>query len=207
MDLVVPRRMDWLPRDKHGRVVPWFVAFIDGEPDFRVARPGAIGDAVRGQLCWLCGHRMGTYSAFVVGPMCAVNRVTAEPPSHRECAIYAATACPFLANPSMKRRERGLPEERVDPAGVMIKRNPGVALVWVTRGWSMFPDPDGRAMFDIGKPDQTYWFAHGRAATRAEVVESIETGLPLLQEAAADDVELGELEAMTTLAMTLIPAR
>jgi hypothetical protein len=206
-DLVLPQRMEKLPKDKHGRPVPWFVAFIDGEPDFRVIRRGGIGDALRFKLCWVCGQPRGVNAAFVVGPMCAVNRTSAEPPSHRDCAIYSARACPFLATPSMKRRERHLPDDRVDPAGVMIRRNPGVALVWVTRKWHVFPDPNGRPLFDIGSSTQTYWYAQGRDATRAEVLASIESGLPILREEAEKEgpQAVGYLDAMTTLARGLAP--
>jgi hypothetical protein len=207
-DLVLPERMRKLPVDKHGRPVPWFVAYIDGVPDFRVIRARGIDEALMFKTCWLCGTPLGKYAAFVIGPMCAVNHVSSEPPSHRDCAQYAARACPFLANPNMKRRENNLPEETVDPAGVSIRRNPGVALVWVTRKWFMFRDPKGMPLFDIGAPDQTYWYAHGRDATHDEVVESIETGMPTLRQAAASDGALAavELELNLREALKLVPA-
>lgn len=198
--------MRTLPRDKHGRPVPWFVAFINGEPDFRVIRRGAIEEALQFKLCWVCGNALGSYAAFVIGPMCAVNRTCAEPPAHRDCATYSALACPFLTTPNMKRRERHLPDDRVDPAGIMIMRNPGVALVWVTRKWEEYPDPDGNSLFDIGEPDQVYWYVHGRPATRAEVLASIESGLPILQEAADAHDEGHLLERDVARALELIPA-
>lgn len=207
-ELVLPDRMRKLPRDKHDRVVPWFVAFIDGVPDFRVVRAGGISDALRFNTCWLCGQPNGRYAAFVIGPMCAVNRVSSEPSSHRDCAQYAARACPFLANPNMKRRENNLPDDTVDPAGVSIRRNPGVALVWVTRRWHMFRDPKGLPLFDIGDPDQRYWYAHGRDATRDEVLESIDSGMPTLRKTAAQAGALAavELELQLRDAMKLVPA-
>jgi hypothetical protein len=207
-DLAIPERMKGLPRDKHGRVVPWFVANIDGEWDFRVIRSGGLGEAVNLKLCWVCGQPRGSYAAFVIGPMCAVNRTSSEPPAHRDCALYSAQVCPFLTTPNMKRRDRHLPEDMVDPAGISILRNPGVALVWVTKKWWIRPDPDGRPLFDIGEPDQTYWFAHGREATRAEVEASIESGLPILREYAAVDGARGlrELDAQVARARKVIPA-
>jgi hypothetical protein len=36
-----------LPRDKRGFPVPKFVAFIDGEPDFRVIAPGFVAKAYK----------------------------------------------------------------------------------------------------------------------------------------------------------------
>jgi hypothetical protein len=166
-----------------------------------------LRDAIRFETCWICGEHRGRNAAFVIGPMCAVNRVSAEPPSHLDCAVYSARRCPFLANPNMQRRDRGKPEH-VNPAGVMITRNPGVALVWVTRNHSVFKAPGG-VLFDVGDPIDTQWFAHGRPATRDEVQASIDSGLPALREAAAADgaVALRQLDAQLATALTLLPPR
>lgn len=206
-ELSVPPRMANLPRNKAGYVVPWFVAYIDGEPDFRVIRENGIGEALRFNRCWLCGQHRGANAAFVIGPMCAVNRVSAEPPSHRDCATYAARVCPFLANPKMVRREKHLPDVRVSPAGEMLTRNPGVALVWVSRTWKPFRAPGG-ILIDVGEPAAIEWWAHGREATRAEVVASIDSGLPILADRAREEGPDAEAQLATMLdeAMTLVPA-
>jgi hypothetical protein len=137
--------------------------------------------------------------------MCAVNRVSAEPPSHLDCAIYAAQACPFLANPNMVRRERGLVEMgRVEPAGVMITRNPGVALVWSTRTWAPFKAPGG-ALFNIGDPTAVRWYAHGRVATRDEVLAAIDAGLPALREIAEAEGAGAQLDGELARALELVP--
>jgi hypothetical protein len=153
--------------------------------------------------------------------MCAINRVSSEPPCHYECAQYSARACPFLANPQMIRRraraerETGqVAEGAVNPAGTMIQRNPGLALLWVTRynsGWHPErdpADPHGGAVVRIGPPKAVEWWARGRAATRAEVLHSIDTGLPLLQEMAERDgpAAVAELDRMREVAMALVPA-
>lgn len=211
-ELQTPPAVARLPRDKHGRPIPWFVHIDDaGIPDFRIIRRGGIEDALRFDLCWVCGRQRGRHAAFVVGPMCAVNRTSAEPPAHLECAVYSAQACPFLTTPTMTRRERGMAEMGVvPPAGVMIPRNPGVALVWSSRTWSTFPDPAGHLLVDIGEPTETSWWAHGRPATRAEALASIESGLPLLRAEAEKDrrparalLELGQL---VERALPLVPA-
>lgn len=206
-ELMIPYRMAGLPRDKHHRVVPWFVAWIDGQPDFRIIREDGINLALRDHICWLCGKPLGRFAAFVIGPMCAVNRVTAEPGSHVECALYAARACPFLANPRMQRRE--IPNW-TPPGGVGIKRNPGVALVWVTRSWSLFPDGTGSHLIGIGPAESVYWFAEGRSATRAEVLASLQSGLPFLRQACDQDddpqASLRELERQHQEALLLLPA-
>lgn len=188
-----PPRVARLPRNRVGYPVPWFVARVDGEPDFRVIGEGKLRGAITFRCCWICGGALvnrtlgpaATQYAYVIGPMCAVNRTSAEPPAHRDCAIYAATACPFLTTPGMRRRDSNLPQGATEPDGVMIRRNPGVAAVWVTNDWRMIP---GHRLFHTGDPAEVLWFAEGRPATRAEVFSSIESGLPLLvAEAEQDD--------------------
>lgn len=207
----MPARIAKLRRDpaRPQFPVPWFVAWVDGKPEFRVIGPGRIEAAVREARCWICGRQIhDTRAAFVVGPMCAVNRTSAEPPSHRDCAIYAAQACPFLTRPHMRRREAGLPEEATNPAGIAITRNPGVALVWVTRLPARARrDADGGLLFDIGEPTEALWFAEGRSAMRAEVEASIESGLPILREYAELDgpEALHELERRHATALELLP--
>lgn len=208
-----PTRVLALPRDRRGYPVPWFVAWIDSgsgrEPDFRVIAPGKIDQAITRQLCWICGTRITGNYTFVIGPMCAVNRISAEPPSHRDCAIFAARACPFLARPGMRRRESNIPDEARNPAGIMIRRNPGVALVWVTKSYRLVADGRGGTLIEVGKPAATLWYAEGRPATRAEVMASIESGLPALREVATqsgEPADLALLDAQLDAALTLVPA-
>ena len=185
-----PRRMQPLPLDERGFPVPWFVAFIDDKPDFRVIRENGVALAHNKELCWLCGERRGSKFSFVVGPMCGVNRVTAEPPSHTECAEYAVRACPFLTKPLATRRERDMPED-AGIAGVMIKRNPGVSLLWTTKDYRPFranaPAGTSGVLFRIGDPTDLKFYSQGREATREEIDHSIATGLPLLEEMAQKD--------------------
>jgi hypothetical protein len=200
-ELKLPARMAKLPVNDAGYPVPWFVAWIDGKPDFRVIERGRIAAALSLHKCWVCGERMTAPTAsFVIGPMCAVNRVSAEPPSHYECATYSARACPFLANPKKRRREGKMPEERVDAPGMMIARNPGVALVWSSRHWRAFQVPSG-----LGSPGVLFNVGE---ATRDEVVAAIDSGLPiLLAEAEKEGPEaMLELHRLRDRAMALLPA-
>ncbi len=77
--LEVPPRIAKLPKDQRGYHVPWFVAWIDGVADFRVTDNAKLVRAVNERRCWVCGEKMGRHLAFLIGPMCAVNRVSAEP--------------------------------------------------------------------------------------------------------------------------------
>lgn len=190
-----------LPRDARGYPVPWFVPWRKGMPDFRYMEEGKKERALKYGICWICGQQLEPRYAFVVGPMCAINRTSAEPPSHLICARYAAKACPFLARPKMQRPSGdskivvgddalemmgGRPDVTVSSSmpGIALMRNPGVALVWLTNNaeWRTRVN-----LLHMGDPIRTWWYAHGRKATRAEAEESIKTGLPALTELAEQD--------------------
>ena len=102
----MPPRIRRLPVSPAGFPVPWFIQWFDGGkpcapgdgvPDFRVFDAGKLRLAIKARRCWVCGGQLGVHLAFVIGPMCSINRVISEPPSHRECAVFSATACPFLS--------------------------------------------------------------------------------------------------------------
>lgn len=196
-----------LPVDHRGFPVPWFVEWIDGAPDFRVADSRKLRVAVKESRCWICGQRLGRMKSFVIGPMCSVNRVSSEPPSHPVCAVFAAEACPFLSRPLAKRPPVDDLEARFGGAptmpGVPLLHNPGVTLVWNTLRFRFQPD----GLFDIGKAERTQWFREGRAASRVEIIEAFEKGLPhLLSLAEADGRDaVDELRRRLRDALKLLP--
>jgi hypothetical protein len=106
----------------------------------------------------------------------------------------------------MKRNEKGLPEEG-HADGLPIMRNPGVALVYVALKYEPFSDGAGGFLFRLGNPVETYWYAEGRTATRAEVMASIDSGLPILRESAEGEGlhAVAELNRMTAAGMELVP--
>jgi hypothetical protein len=222
----LPVQMKNLPVDARGFPVPYFVEWFhkdgkpfqhidapirqeDGDyPDFRVMDSRKRARAVRYKLCWVCGGALGVFKAFVIGPMCSINRTSGEPPAHRDCAIFSAQGCPFLTKPQVERRENNLPmpeEIHVHPA--MLSRNPGVAMVWITKSYKVQQD-EGEVLFRIGEPEEIFFFAEGRVATREEIMHSIDTGMPFLREAAekqgAEALQL--LDEMYADAIQLVPA-
>ena len=181
----LPPKMRHLPVDHRGFVVPYFVAWIDGVPDHRIVDGRKWPLAVRDRLCWVCGGQLGRHLSFALGPMCAVNRVNAEPPSHLECATWSARNCPFLSRSHMHRREVDRTELEVrDPAGMALTRNPGVTGVWTTTSFRVFKAGTG-PLIEIGPPEHVEWYCEGRTATREEVRLSTDSGLPKLIEACA----------------------
>lgn len=218
-----PPRIAKLPRTRIMGLdcpVPFFVTWFDdkgeptrageGTPDFRVADERKWGLAIRSRLCWVCGEKLGTHLAFVLGPMCTVTRTTSEPACHHDCAIFSATACPFLTRPHMRRNDKDIPDAVHNPAGVAIMRNPGVACVWITKSFSVFKAQGGGSgyLLSVGDPTTVLWFAEGKAATREQVMASIDTGYPALLDMAKPegDKAIAALAKQRERAMVYVPA-
>jgi hypothetical protein len=96
----------------------------------------------------------------------------------------------------------------------MLARQPGVALLWVTRAFRVVPvqaRPDEGirpgVLFEMGDPVETVWLREGRPATRAEVEASIDSGYPsLLAMAEADGPEgVAELTRARAAVTALLP--
>jgi len=184
-----PPRIAGLPLDARGYPVPWFVDWITDAagvrvPEFRALDPQKWRAAVRLRLCWVCGQSLGHYLAFPIGPMCAINRVTSEPPAHRDCAEWSIRNCPFLSNPRMVRRTDGLPDDAAAIGGIAIQRNPGVICLWITRSFEVVSDARGGRLIVVGEPIEVTWWREGRAATRADVDAAVDGGMPILLETA-----------------------
>lgn len=180
----MPPRIARLPRDSRGYPVPWFVHWADGVPDFRVIGLGKWAAAARFERCWLCGEPRGRNFTFVIGPMCAINRTSGEPPCHFDCALFAAKACPFLTRPKMRRNEKDLPGERFASPG-MSHRNPGACGLWTTRSFRVIRGLAGEPLAEMGSPTTpVLWFCEGREAVREEVLDSMTSGMLILGEAA-----------------------
>jgi hypothetical protein len=206
MELTLPDRIKRLHVDARGYPVPWFVDWVQGKPDFRIIDGRKKRRAVKENRCFICREPLGKQLAFVIGPMCAVNRVSSEPPSHRDCAEYAAAVCPFLTRPHMHRREGGIPAEATDAPGISLAHNPGVTLIWITRSYGIIPVRDGW-LLSLGDPEELLWRAHGRDATRQEILDAIHKGLPHLRRVAEFEGALAvrKLDESVERAMKLIP--
>lgn len=218
----IPERMRLLPIDARGYPVPWFVDWINGQPDFRVMDRRKWWLSIRFGDCWLCGEPVGKFKTFVIGPMCAVNRTTSEPGCHWACAEFAAMACPFMTLPRAQRRDANLPPHQ-HQAGFPLERNPGATCLWTTTLFELFdaqreagpvPGANPGQLIRLGEPKSVHWYAEGRPATREEVWASIESGLPVLEDAARQQDEMehrgqecrDELAKMLTAFQQYLPA-
>jgi hypothetical protein len=141
--------------------------------------------------------------------MCLINLTTMEPPAHRACTEYAVKACPFLTQPRRRRNDAtALPEGSIVD-GAAIERNPGCVAVVEAKSYHRFDDGKGGWLIRLVKPTRVDWWAHGRQATRDEIMASIESGYPILLDIATkhDGPEgVAELEKMRERALHLLPA-
>lgn len=204
-----PAEIRALPRDHRGFPVLFFVAYVDGKPDIRVADVAKWRLCLRERRCWVCGGRLETrHPTFVIGPMCVVNRTTSEPPTHFRCAEFSARACPFLSRPKMVRNDAHLPAGWEHAGGVPLDRNPGATALYSTESWRVFDAGGGKPLIRLGEPHAVTWYTEGRRATREDMLKAFERGLPALREIAdqegADAV--AELGQYIDRAMRLLPA-
>jgi hypothetical protein len=205
-----PDRIKNLPIDARGYPIPWFVIEMpDGTRDFRIADQNKRIRAVRERLCWICGGKLGRHVAFVIGPMCAVNRNTSEPGCHRDCAVFAATGCPFLTRPKAQYRTATLPEGSKGIVGG-LPGNPGACAIWITETFKPYragPNPSDW-LIRIGEPTEVLWYCEGKPATRKQILDSFDKRLFLLHDIAKQEGPEAEnaLKQMVEKTMTLLPA-
>jgi hypothetical protein len=176
----------------------------EGRPRFPIMDAAKWQRAVRERRCWVCGQPLGARMTFVIGPMCLVNRTTAEPPCHHDCATFAARACPFLTQPRMRRMP--VLEGAIAPPGIPLERNPGVVCVATTKGFYII-DTDHGPLIKLGRIEEVLWFAEGATADRATVKDALDRGLPALRELAVADgmVAVRELNRLIVAAHTYLP--
>lgn len=178
-ELQMPARIAALRRAPFGPYanlpVPFFVPWTDTGPDFLSVRPGAVEDCHFRSLCWLCGQKLGVFKAFVVGAMAGFTRVSDEPPSHRDCAEYAAR--------------------------VGMAQDGTVLIVWVTKDYLINEDPQG-ITFLMGDPEDRLFFKSGAEATPRDIAEAVKADLPAVM-LAAEKRGPKAVEAVKRIAATL----
>jgi len=98
----IPYRLARRPRDRRGYPVPWNVQIgVDGTPLFTVNNVERHMQAIREELCPICGERLGKWRWFVGGPRSAFDPHGAyfDLPGHHDCEQYALQVCPWLSTP------------------------------------------------------------------------------------------------------------
>jgi hypothetical protein len=114
----MPARVAARPRDERGYPVLAITPWSDGRPDFAVTSTARILVCAVERRCSICGTPLdkgpiwrvvAAPEAVEIGGALAERRLyanaaaTVEPPGHRECMLYAAMVCPYLARPTARR--------------------------------------------------------------------------------------------------------
>jgi hypothetical protein len=184
--IAVPDRMAHLPTDPlHADLpVPYFVGSVRDEsgtlrPDFRCVAPGARERCDAGALCWICGLPLQGEFASVTGPMCLINRVSSEPVSHFDCASYAVAACPFLATPGRKRREKDLPSGILPPPSpdTHNPRNPGAVLL-IRMGTR--PKPNDERLYELRNINGVEFYRAGERIYGLDCLPEFQAGARII---------------------------
>jgi hypothetical protein len=84
-----------------------------------------------------------------------------------------------------------------------IQRNPGIAMLWTYRDYSVWRPQPNQVLITMGEPSQVEFFRCGKPATRAEVMASIDSGLPHLTSVAR--TEQGALAALEKAVAVFAP--
>lgn len=115
MQTNIPPFLSHLPVDPRGYVIPFFVAYVDGKPDFRLLDQQKQHYCIEKKLCSICGKKIKDNRFwFISGPIGFHNRVSSDPGMHERCARYSLKVCPHLYFHKADRRDSNLPEEIID---------------------------------------------------------------------------------------------
>lgn len=106
----------------------------------------------------------------------------------------------FVLGPmSAVNRLSDAPPAHTECAKFAAMTSPDLALVWVTRRCSLVRTL-GSDLFEIGEPEQTFWYIAGRNASRQEVMNWVQAGLPEMYEIARRQSETAVMELDTRVA-------
>ena len=117
-EIPTPARIAARPKDDRGYPVLAITPWENGEPQFAVTGTARIFICAVERRCSICGTEMAPgpvwrvvageeadaiETAISSGTPYANQAATVEPPGHRNCMLYAAVVCPWLARPQARR--------------------------------------------------------------------------------------------------------
>jgi hypothetical protein len=104
--LEIPKELAHLKLDTRGYPIPYFVSWINGQPEFRFLDPARLEMIIERKVCHICGKKLPTdFFYFITGPVGLQNRVITDAPMHRLCAEFSLKACPHIYYQKAERRD------------------------------------------------------------------------------------------------------
>lgn len=185
----VPTSILRLPKDEHGRPVPWYAKWYGNKPSSLAMGEGKFNRAVAGRRCFLCGERLGVrVLCWVVTPLGVTQRQSEYPPSHPDCVAHVL---------------RG---------GFMGITLVGVMASYTARTFEVVSLSEGgspKRAINLGEPVNVDWWKDGRAATPEEVAAALDREHALLQSIAtrSDRAEQDLADAYARALRLLPPER
>lgn len=137
-DIPMPPAVAARPRDDRGYPVLAITPWEGGQPRFAATGTARSYICAVERLCSICGTPIAAGPVWRVvsgaeadaiaatGPSFRNAAATVEAPGHRECMLYAAVACPYLANPAAR---RGQDSAVLDEVARGHRRGTGGAVV------------------------------------------------------------------------------
>lgn len=105
-NLEIPKELSHLKIDKRGYPVPFFVSWINGEPEFRYLDAVRAKMIIDNKLCHICGKKLNKdFFYFISGPIGLQNRISSDAAMHKTCAEFSLRACPHLYLQKADRRD------------------------------------------------------------------------------------------------------
>jgi len=140
LKITIPDFLKHLPISEKGYPLPYFVARVNGKPDFRLLDERKQLLCVAHKTCGICGKKLfkGAYY-FISGPKGYENKVSTDPAMHRQCAEYSLKTCPHLFYEKAERRQKGL--ENLPPSADMDMNKPDIHLLIKADKFEKFRNP------------------------------------------------------------------
>lgn len=161
--IAMPPRIAALSRDQRGYPIPYTVWYdTENKPDFRVIDPSKWKRAAHHRCCGICGEPLGARMAFIGGPSAIEHRLFTDLPAHRDCAVYALQACPFVAAPNFA-YARSYPDGTSATQHMDIAR-PELFGMGITRSYQIARLPDGHQVMIANPFEEIEWWKHGQKA-------------------------------------------
>lgn len=128
--MYIPEYLKHLKVNSKGYPIPFFVAYVDGKPDFRLLDARKQGYCIDQKLCAICGKKLFKNSYyFISGPEGYKNKIATDPAMHRNCAEYSLNMCPHLHIEKTTRRESGLEKLHEQQGEIMLDKPPMLLLI------------------------------------------------------------------------------
>lgn len=146
-EIAIPNFLSHLKVDERGYPIPYFVAWVNGKPDFRMLDSKRQKRCVESHLCSICGKKLFEYFYFITGPIGLSNGTHSDPPAHRDCAEYSLQICPHLFFEKSDRNERGeIYKEARDNNTTGIMNKPKELYLIKSDKYKLIPVPGGHIL-------------------------------------------------------------